>query len=102
MTDKFSEDADLPTDIDIYFNALRSLNKKLDNPIVKVFLASENHTILEKSRKRYPNITILVFPSHKTFKTQEERAGELDSIIRDIILLSQCEYVICAYSSNVS
>lgn len=31
-----------------------------------------------------------------------ERTNDLYSMVRDLIILSECDYVICGFSSNVS
>lgn len=53
-------------------------------------------------RYRKPKWNILAFPTNITLSNQPDRSEALDTIVRDIILLSECDYIICGFSSNVS
>jgi len=50
---------------------------------------------------KYPKWDVRGFESNKTFESQAKRKDVLDDIVRDVVILSKCHYLICGFSSNI-
>ncbi|CAG7832435.1 unnamed protein product [Allacma fusca] len=78
---------------------------ELDASPRTVYIASDDHTVLEKAKTSYtlPVWRILGLTSHTTFYNQPERNSDqsLKSIVQDIFFLSQSKFLVCGLSSNV-
>ncbi len=104
-----------------YYNQIQSLKNLGQNSLTKtIFLASDNTSILEQAKNMYVSIMKNSFKILETFcffcrrpdwdifgfvstysSSLKERKMGLVEIARDILLLAECDYVICGFSSNV-
>jgi len=77
--------------------------KKKDEKL-QVYIASDDATVLPELRQKFKDGNFVgdESPSGASQKTLESRYSDLFSIIRDIWVLSNCDYVIGTFSSHVS
>ncbi|OXA42360.1 Alpha-(1,6)-fucosyltransferase [Folsomia candida] len=103
-TDKVTEYSDSVHPLSLYFHHAEEYFLKLEKNSTKipriVYLSSDNSSLVSVARERYPSWKIIGFPA--TFSEKwETRRHDVFEIIRDIILLSECDHVVCGFSSNV-
>ncbi|KAG7199674.1 hypothetical protein KM043_014264 [Ampulex compressa] len=92
-------------DIDEYMMKVEQYFAELETkPDVKrVFLASDDPKVITTARNRYPNYEIIGDPEVAETASVAKRYSDssLQGIIVDIHLLSQCDYLVCTFSSQV-
>ncbi|OXA54270.1 Glucose dehydrogenase [FAD, quinone] [Folsomia candida] len=84
-----------------YFQKIES-NNAFEQPSIPriVYISSDNTSAIDKARSLYPNWKVLGF--HSSFSESiDNRKFGLFEIARDILLLAECEYVVCGLSSNL-
>ncbi|XP_032682699.1 alpha-(1,6)-fucosyltransferase isoform X1 [Odontomachus brunneus] len=86
------------TKVDQYFDELET---KPD--VRRVFLASDDPKVITTARKNYPNYEIIGDPEIAETASVAKRYSDtsLQGIIMDIHLLSECDYLVCTFSSQV-
>ena len=62
----------------------------------KVYLATDDKTVLHSAKAKYPQWDI------KGFEAEANRKAGLEQIVRDVQILSECDHLVCGLSSNVS
>lgn len=69
----------------------------------RVFIASDDPQVITEARKKYPDYEIIGDPSVAKSAAVSTRYSDssLNGIILDTHLLSQCEYLVCTFSSQV-
>lgn len=69
----------------------------------RVFLASDDPSVFEETRKKYPKYEIIGDVDVASMASLGTRYSDasLNGIISDIHLLSMCDYVVCTFSSQV-
>ncbi|XP_017767403.1 PREDICTED: alpha-(1,6)-fucosyltransferase [Eufriesea mexicana] len=92
-------------DIDEYMVKVEQYFDELETkPDVKrVFLASDDPKAIITARSRYPNYEIIGDPEIAETASVAKRYSDssLQGIIIDIHLLSECDYLVCTFSSQV-
>ncbi|EFN69737.1 Alpha-(1,6)-fucosyltransferase [Camponotus floridanus] len=92
-------------DIDEYMSKVEQYFDELETkPDVKrVFLASDDPKVITTARKRYTNYEIIGDPDIAETASVAKRYSDvsLQGIIIDIQLLSECDYLVCTFSSQV-
>lgn len=92
-------------DIDEYMRKVEQYFDELDpQPDVRrVFLASDDPKVITTARNRYPNYEIIGDPEVAETASVAKRYSDssLQGIIIDIHLLSQSDYLVCTFSSQV-
>ena len=92
-------------DIDEYMVKVEQYFDELETkPDVKrVFLASDDPKVITTARNRYPNYEIIGDPEIAETASVAKRYSDssLQGIIIDIHLLSECDYLVCTFSSQV-
>ncbi|XP_035707420.1 alpha-(1,6)-fucosyltransferase-like [Folsomia candida] len=66
----------------------------------RVYISSDNTSVIDEARSLYLNWTVMGFHSSFSESLKNRKLG-LFEIARDILLLSECEYVVCGLSSNL-
>lgn len=84
--------------VDQYFDEL-----EVKPDVRRVFLASDDPKVITTARSRYPNYEIIADPEVAETASVAKRYSDssLQGIIVDIHLLSQCDYLVCTFSSQV-
>jgi glycoprotein 6-alpha-L-fucosyltransferase len=102
-TDKIKEAAYQPVEaymeeVDDYFDQL-----ELTGPIVRrIFLSTEEPDIIKEVREKYPHYQVLADESAaRESRLLESRLKSSLGILTDARLLSQCDYFVGTFSSNV-
>lgn len=69
----------------------------------RVFIASDDPAVIAEARKKYPDYEIIGDPSVAKSAAVSTRydSSSLNGIILDTHLLSQCDYLVCTFSSQV-
>ncbi|OXA53603.1 Alpha-(1,6)-fucosyltransferase [Folsomia candida] len=81
-----------------YFQKIEVLGKK---PIPRVvYISSDNTSVINEARSLYPTWKVLGFHSSLSESFTKRKFG-LFEIARDILLLTECEYVICQLISEM-
>ncbi|OXA64716.1 alpha-(1,6)-fucosyltransferase-like [Folsomia candida] len=81
-----------------YFKKIEVLGQK---PIPRVvYISSDNTSVINEARSLYPTWKVLGFHSSLSESFSKRKFG-LSEIARDILLLTECEYVVCGLSSNL-
>lgn len=92
-------------DIDEYMTKVEQYFDQLETKpdVKKVFLASDDPKVITTARKRYPNYEIIGDPEIAETASVAKRYSDtsLQGIIIDIHLLSECDYLVCTFSSQV-
>lgn len=103
-TDKVGTEAAFH-DIDEYMVKVEQYFNQLENPpqVRRVFVASDDPKVITNARKRYPRYEIIGDPEvAETASVSRRYSGSsLQGIIVDIHLLSQSDYLVCTFSSQV-
>ncbi|VDP09003.1 unnamed protein product [Heligmosomoides polygyrus] len=77
--------------------------KQLQNVTRRIFVATDDPSVFPEIQKKYP--TYEVYGDQKTAKTAQMESRYTDSslygVVRDIRLLSHCNYLVCTFSSQV-
>jgi len=80
-----------------------SLNHPRENFVKSVYLATDAPEIIHEARKKYPDYEFIgdenTAESAKT-SSRYSKSG-LSGAIRDVEMLSRCDYIVCTFSSNV-
>ncbi|XP_018333907.1 alpha-(1,6)-fucosyltransferase [Agrilus planipennis] len=86
--------------VEDYYDVLEMKEKDV---IRRVYIASDDPKVITEARKKYPNYEILGDPQVSMSAAVETRFTEnsLKGIILDIHFLSQCDYLVCTFSSQV-
>ncbi|XP_052796620.1 alpha-(1,6)-fucosyltransferase-like isoform X2 [Mya arenaria] len=85
-----------------WYSAYEAVNGRVER---KVYLASDSVKVLHEAEQKYPeyaflfNETITKYSTNEKTRTSTKMA--LDGIVRDTVLLSRCDYLVCTMSSNV-
>lgn len=69
----------------------------------RVYLASDDPTVLDEARKKYPDYEILGDERVVQAASVRKRYTDdgLDGIMSDTYILSKCDLVVCTFSSNI-
>ncbi|KAK3094131.1 hypothetical protein FSP39_024491 [Pinctada imbricata] len=83
-----------------YFDKLEMIQEV---PERKVFLASDDPSVLPEAKKNYPDYTFISDPSVTLSAGLNKRYTDesLRGVILDIHFLSLCDYLVCTFSSQV-
>ena len=106
-TDKVNEFPGSVHDLGKYFKAATRSLGSMAGKTVLVFVASDDHLVLRQAhshaKHQAPAATwnVVSFPSNQTLQTQHARSADLYSIVRDVAVLAECDFVMCGFSSNV-
>lgn len=86
--------------VEDYYRML-SLQGAVD--VKRVYLATDDPSVLDEARKKFPDYTFLGDPSIAKLASVSSRYSDdsLKGIIVDIHLLSKCDYLVCTFSSQV-
>ena len=78
--------------------------KRKKDEKLKVYIASEDVKVLPEFRKTFKGGEFLgpITPNGKSLENTAARHLDLFSIVRDIWILYQCDFVVVTFSSNVS
>eukprot|EP00794_Sanderia_malayensis_P017813 gene17813-19591_t len=84
----------------IYFDKLE-LKTKVDAR--RIFLASDDKNVLAEAQKKYPQYTFISDNRASKLAALERRYSEasLHGIVTDVQLLSEVDYLVCTFSSQV-
>ncbi|XP_018333906.2 alpha-(1,6)-fucosyltransferase-like [Agrilus planipennis] len=104
-TDKIGTEASFHS-IEEYMTAVEDYYDALDmseDNVRRVYIASDDPTVITEAREKYPNYEILGDPKISSSAAVETRYTEdsLKGIISDIHFLSQSDYLVCTFSSQV-
>lgn len=68
----------------------------------KTLLVSDEKGVFEEARQKYPNYELITTGVNTTTSKKLRTSNHsLLGIIEDIYLLSECDYIVCTFSSNV-
>ncbi len=70
----------------------------------KVFIASDDPSVISEAKKSYsePEWEILGDSTVAQSAALSQRYNGLNGIVRDVVLLSECDFLVCTFSSQVS
>jgi len=92
-------------DINEYMSKVEQYFDQLETKpdVRRVFLASDDPKAITTARKHYPNYEIIGDPEVAETASVAKRYSDtsLQGIIIDIHLLSECDYLVCTFSSQV-
>lgn len=86
--------------VDDYYDQLETLEKVEKR---RVFMASDDPSVFEEARKAYPHYEVIGDPDVARSADVKSRDSNtsIHGIILDFHLLSQTDYLVCTFSSNV-
>lgn len=86
--------------VDLYYKKL-SMKQKLDQK--RVYLASDDASVLPEAKKTYPSYEFISDNEISKSAGLNERYSDksLHGVIFDIQMLSECDYLVCTFSSQV-
>ncbi len=89
-------------EVEKYFNRSGYMNATNKNNY-NVYLASDEVIVLKKAKKYYSKYNLIYDETHAESAKEDKRYSELgaENIIADIYFLSQCDYLVCTFSSQV-
>ncbi|XP_065052140.1 alpha-(1,6)-fucosyltransferase-like isoform X3 [Rhopilema esculentum] len=105
-TDKINVEA-AHHDIDEYIKWARRYFKKLELKMKldakRIYMATDDKNLLTEAKQKYPDITFVSDNTASVFAGLDHRYSEqsLYGVISDIELLSESDYVVCTFSSQV-
>uniref|UniRef100_A0A646QIG9 Alpha-(1,6)-fucosyltransferase n=1 Tax=Hemiscolopendra marginata TaxID=943146 RepID=A0A646QIG9_9MYRI len=72
-------------------------------PVKRVYIASDDPSVFEEAKKKFPTFTFVGDPSIAKSASVATRYSDasLKGIILDIHFLSSCDYLVCTFSSQV-
>ncbi|XP_052774806.1 alpha-(1,6)-fucosyltransferase-like [Mya arenaria] len=84
-----------------WYNAYEAVHGHVER---KVYLASDNVEVLFEAEQKYPEYVFMfnkTTTKHSTnVKTRTSKLA-MDAIVRDTVLLSRCDFLVCTMSSNI-
>lgn len=86
--------------VDEYYNQLELVQTVEQR---RIFLASDDPKVIDEARKNYPKYEVIGDPEIAKVAAVSTRYTDssLNGIMLDIDLLSQCDYLVCTFSSQV-
>ncbi|KAJ8687903.1 hypothetical protein QAD02_023698 [Eretmocerus hayati] len=103
-TDKIGTEAAFH-DVNEYMSKVKEYfdNLEVEPKLRRIYLASDDPKVISDAQKRYPNYEIIADSDVAQSAAMSKRYSNvsLRGILMDIHFLSQCDYLVCTFSSQV-